>query len=61
MKDQNIIVYYDPKTNNIWTGVFYTGDHRYYLIGPEDLAFELELYNNRWIPDHFIMIGRLNE
>lgn len=59
--DKNIIVYYDKLNDNIWTGVFYTVDHRYYLIGPDDLAIELELFRNRWIPDYFIMLGRLDE
>ena len=59
--DENVIVYYDPKSDNIWTGVFYTEDHRYYLIGQYDLAVELLLTEKcGWVPDWFVMIGKLN-
>lgn len=59
--DQNVIVYYDPVKDDIWTGVFYTTDHRYYFIGENDMAVELFLDLNRWVPERFVIIGTLNE
>lgn len=59
-KDENVIVYYDPLFDKIWTGVFYTTDHMYYLIGENDSAVRLRLDQNLWIPDRFVMIGKLN-
>lgn len=59
---KNIILYYDPKTNKIFEGIYYVpsrykGKLNYCLIH-KNKVFKLNL--KTWIPKHFVMLGRLD-
>ena len=51
-----INLYYDPKTNRIFEGVYVEGSSWY--LRHEDKYFKLKL--TTWIPNNFVMIGRLD-